>query len=155
MNRFNLKAFDMQKYKIDNLENMKPIISQLANDVKIKFPLSEEKFFDIRLVLSELVMNAFKHSKSDEFVDIFLNNDYSDSEIKITVEDYGCGFDFDNVCEKTGRPKYLQQRRKGYQAGKRTLRECYLQRNGEQRFHRHKGLNPFWFCSIFSNLNNN
>ena len=100
MNRFNLKAFDMRKYKIDNLDNMKQTISQLANDIKIKYPLSEEKIFDIRLVLSELVMNAFEHSKSDEFVDIFLNNDYSESEIKITVEDYGCGFDFEDISEK-------------------------------------------------------
>jgi len=101
MNNFNLKVFDMQQYKVDNLGNMKTVIERLTNDIKIKYSISEEKDFDIRLVLSELIMNAFKHSKHGGFVDVYLESDYNDEKIRIIVEDYGYGFDLKSVSESS------------------------------------------------------
>ncbi len=99
MNDFNLEDYNMQQYKIENLEKMKASVALLTNDIKKKHPLTEEKFFDVRLVLSELIMNAFKHSESGLFVDVFLDEDYSENEIKVIVEDYGNGFDIKEIME--------------------------------------------------------
>jgi anti-sigma regulatory factor (Ser/Thr protein kinase) len=97
MNNLSIKVLDMHKYKIDKLSNMKPIINQMTDDLKTQHPLSEEKHFDVRLVLSELIMNAFMHSKEDALVDVLMDSEYSDGKIKITVEDYGHGFDAEIV----------------------------------------------------------
>ena len=97
MNKFPINVFNMNEYKIDNLNNMKSTVAKLTEDIKEKHLLSEEKYFDIRLVLSELIMNAFKHSRKDSFVDIMLDRDFADDSIKITVEDYGQGFDMHHV----------------------------------------------------------
>ena len=101
MNNLNLKVYNMQQYKIENLDNMKAAVAQLANDIERKHHLSEEKFFDFRLVLSELIINAFKHSDRGYFVDVFLDGDYAKDEIKITVQDYGNGFDVNEVIKKS------------------------------------------------------
>ena len=90
----------MQQYKVDKLDNMKATIKQLTDDINVKYPLNEEKFFNIRLVLSELIMNAFKHSKSGDFVDVYLECDCSEDKIRIVVEDYGHGFDLKSADEE-------------------------------------------------------
>ncbi len=82
----------MMHYKVENINNMKPIISDLLDDVQEKYPLSEEKFFDVRLILSELIINAFEHSNKGSHVDVFFDDEYNSGKIKFIVEDYGYGF---------------------------------------------------------------
>lgn len=101
MNKYNSKVFDMQQYKIENLDEMKAKVALLTNDLEKNHKLSEEKYFDVRLILSELIMNAFKHRKKEYFVDVFLDDDYSQDEIQIIVEDYGEGFDYKSVIESS------------------------------------------------------
>lgn len=97
MDEINLKVFNMQQYKIENLDEMKAKVALLTNDIKRSHTLSEDKTFDVRLVITELLMNAFKHSKNDDSVDVYLDDDYSSDEIQITIEDNGEGFDVENV----------------------------------------------------------
>ncbi len=96
------KVCDMMHYKVENINKMKPTISNLLDEVQGKYQLSEEKFFDVRLVLSELIMNAFEHSNKGGHVDVFFDDEFNNDKIKFVVEDYGYGFSHSEIeSEKT------------------------------------------------------
>ena len=73
--------------------------------------------FDIRLILTEVLTNAFKHgNKSDESKPIYLRCKFNIKGIEFEVEDSGEGFEFrcfteeeieENILNNSGRGLFL------------------------------------------------
>jgi len=59
-----------------------------------------EDIEDIKVAVSEAVSNCVIHAYRNSYGTIVLSAQYSESEIVITVEDFGCGIpDIDQACE--------------------------------------------------------
>ncbi len=68
----------------------------LAHLKKCKMPM--ESFFDIKLILSELFVNALNHgNRQDPEKKIFVNYVIEHDKIVFTIQDEGDGFDYLNI----------------------------------------------------------
>jgi serine/threonine-protein kinase RsbW len=77
------------RYVLYGLDHHKEVIDTIIRDIKAK-----EHYFDIRLILSEALNNAFCHgNKYDKSKPIFLSYRSDSQKVRFEVEDCGVGFD--------------------------------------------------------------
>lgn len=94
------------------LDKHKEIIDKIICDLNIY-----DHDFDIRLILTEALTNAFAHgNKNDEKKPVFLRYDYDGQYIKFEIEDSGTGYknvritddiSDDRLLEDSGRGLFL------------------------------------------------
>src|SRR5438132_1361922 len=71
--------------------------------------LSEALLFDIRLCLEEALINAMKYgNRLKEELQVRLEVECADNEIRITVEDQGEGFDVKNLKDCTDKENLMR-----------------------------------------------
>ncbi len=71
------------------LKNHKEVIDKIIKDLNLL-----EDCFDIKLILTEALTNAFKHgNKSNDKKPIYLRYIYHDTTIEFEIEDCGNGFE--------------------------------------------------------------
>ncbi len=78
------------QFTVASLEQMGPVVCQLVHQAQASRPLDEETRYYLRLVLSELITNGFKHGggqKNSVRVDV----NVEDNGVRITVDDGGAG----------------------------------------------------------------
>jgi len=84
-----------------NLEVIPTFISTLIERLK-KFPISDEEIFDIRLSLSEALINAVKHgNRMNPGLSVEVRVEIKDKELTIRIKDQGRGFDFKGLPDPT------------------------------------------------------
>ncbi len=86
------------------IENLRDTINS-AGKIRIKYivigdnvSINTDRLIEIFRIIQEVVTNAIKHSHSDE---IFIQQINSEDGINISIEDYGVGFNMDQI-ENTG-----------------------------------------------------
>ncbi len=112
MKKIYLQEIDMSQYIIKNIISIKSVITEILNDIKNEYNINEEIYFNIRLVLSELLSNSFEHNEIKKSINVWLNLNYSPKKIHIKINDFGTGFDInaikkndikENIYKKSGR----------------------------------------------------
>lgn len=77
------------EYILYGLKKYKEVIDEIVSDINIV-----EDNFDIRLILTEALANAFKHgNKNNGDKPIYLRIIYDEQGIKFEIEDSGVGFE--------------------------------------------------------------
>jgi len=90
----------MEKITIhSNITQIEEAITSILDSVN-KFDVAEETFFDIKLMLSEILVNAMTHGNLDDpGKKIFVFYKIENRKLTLTVEDEGEGFDYNNVAD--------------------------------------------------------
>jgi len=84
------------KYNITDIDEIKAVVEDLLRGVKTSRALSEEKDFQIKLVINELLVNCFKHAHADEEHPVHIDAKVEDDQLSFTVEDMGEGFEHES-----------------------------------------------------------
>lgn len=101
---------NFQRKISSELLNVKYTIMDIMNFLKISLPnLSEEDFFELKLVFSELLINAVTHGNKNDndkcvFLEIFIENKETVSAI---ICDEGVGFDYSKLLEENKKEEKL------------------------------------------------
>ncbi|WP_432408346.1 ATP-binding protein [Wukongibacter sp. M2B1] len=100
------------EYILYGLEKHKEIIDEIISNIH-----NHEHSFDIRLILTEALSNAFKHgNENDVSKPIYLKSIYNGSSIEFEIQDSGTGFESitirehisdDNLLDDYGRGLFL------------------------------------------------
>lgn len=78
-----------------DLGSVKVFLASLLKNLN-KYIKDEDLFYDIRLILNELIVNSVIHGNKENInKKVYLNIVLSDSGIKINVRDEGEGIDYD------------------------------------------------------------
>ncbi|WP_242967918.1 ATP-binding protein [Tepidibacter mesophilus] len=76
------------EFVLYGLDNYKQVIDNVINELNISHDC-----FDIKLILTESLTNAFKHgNNSDNYKPIYLRYIYNNMNIEFEIEDCGNGF---------------------------------------------------------------
>lgn len=93
---------EVQKTSVQVLDFLKPL------------RLTEGEIFDVRLCLEESLINAIKYGNAlNPDVPVHLVVEYTDTELKMTVEDRGEGFDTKRISDCTKEENLLKQSGRG------------------------------------------
>jgi anti-sigma regulatory factor (Ser/Thr protein kinase) len=84
---------------IPMLPEMELAASKTATAVAEFMKLEEDKVEEIRLALIEACLNAIEHSKSKDRK-VYINFVIHDDELEITIQDFGEGFDVEEIKEQ-------------------------------------------------------
>ncbi len=91
-----------------NLNTIQSLTGHLVYTLE-KMALDESTLFDVRLVLSELLINSYEHgNRSNQNKQIFIKLYMEPNEIVLSVQDEGMGFSIDcpdpvDLCSCSGR----------------------------------------------------
>lgn len=86
------------RYALTSINDIKIIVNDVINGVEKHITLTEERRYDITLVINELLANSFEHAGSSEKDPVWLETDLKDGCLTINITDRGYGFAYDNVC---------------------------------------------------------
>lgn len=93
------------QYIIDTLSDMRETITHILSSLSSGHNIDEAGLFNVRLVLNELITNAFLHGNACEkgrSVIVAVDRENDGSELTISVEDNGNGFDAGLAPVQTG-----------------------------------------------------
>ncbi len=76
------------------LEDIKSVVSGVIGSINSSAPLSDERRYDIALILNELLVNSFEHARPTSRNPVFVQVDMVDSILHIGVTDSGSGFEY-------------------------------------------------------------
>ena len=89
------KLHQIEGYTNSDLGSVKSFIDSIKSEL-MDYIIDEELFYDIRLILDELIINGAKHgNKCCKDKKVFLNVKLNNNEISIKVRDEGIGIDYD------------------------------------------------------------
>ena len=84
------------EYILYGLDRHKEVIDEIISELD-----TSNDNFDVRLILTEALTNAFKHgNKSSADKPIYLRTIYNKKSIKFEIEDSGTGFSSANISEE-------------------------------------------------------
>ena len=81
------------KYTIKEKIEIKSVVEHLMSDVGNNHKVSEEKDFEIRLVMNELLSNCFKYCQIGPESPVVVEYKVEEKQLHFTVSDCGTGFD--------------------------------------------------------------
>lgn len=76
------------------IDDIKPSVKSVLNCVEQRRPLSDERKYEIELVLNELLVNCFRHAHPTAELPVELAADVDDGRLFICVTDCGAGFEY-------------------------------------------------------------
>ncbi len=98
-----------------NLRSIQALTGHLIHTLE-KLSLDEATLFDLRLVLSELLINSYEHgNRANQNKQIFVKLYLEEREIVLSVRDEGAGFEIDcedptDLCSCSGRGLMIVKR---------------------------------------------
>lgn len=87
---------EYMRLRICGQQEMKDAIEMMLAFAVGRRVLSEEEYFDLRLILNELILNALQHGSRDWACATL---QVLEHEIMVTVRDHGEGFDPSGICQ--------------------------------------------------------
>lgn len=81
------------KYTVKEKAEIKTVIDLLLGDVGNTHALSEQKEFEIKLVMNELLSNCFKYCRISLESPVVVEYKVEEKQLHFTVSDCGMGFD--------------------------------------------------------------
>ncbi len=99
------------RYVLTSIEDIKQVTSSVLGVVQHHSALSEERRYDIMLVINELLVNSFEHAQPTEKTPVVFRVDIVDSELHIGVSDGGKGFEYEPKAAQTDEALYRERGR--------------------------------------------
>jgi anti-sigma regulatory factor (Ser/Thr protein kinase) len=81
-----------RRYVLTALDDIKNVTSGVIGGLSRFAPLSDERRYNIALVLNELLVNSFEHARPTSASPVFVKAEYSGGTLRIGVTDGGDGF---------------------------------------------------------------
>jgi len=73
-------------------------VNRILEIIKLNFDIDKEMYFEVKVILSELLQNAIKHGNDyDNRKKISINVWFENNSIGISVKDQGGGFDYNSI----------------------------------------------------------
>lgn len=99
----------IKRVVIKEVSDIRIAVTNVLETARVKAILSDEKEFDIKLSLNELLTNSIKYSGSGKSVLVYMLRKNS---LCCEIIDEGCGFQFENcqcaeVYQESGRGVYI------------------------------------------------
>jgi anti-sigma regulatory factor (Ser/Thr protein kinase) len=83
-----------RRYVLTALDDIKSVASGVIGGVSRQAPLSDERRYNIALILNELLVNSFQHARPTPRTPVFVHVELSGGCLRIVVTDSGAGFEF-------------------------------------------------------------
>lgn len=119
---------------------VKEVLSNIINCMEAQFPyISESDLFDLRLVYTELLINAVVHgNRGDSSKKIKLRIEINSDEIMSVIKDEGDGFDYqDTLFRENYFYDYQEEHGRGLQLVKSLTEYLYFNEVGNEiEFHK-------------------
>lgn len=106
----NIKA---KKFELDSIECLNWVSTKIIDYVKGSLCIDEKSIFNLKLILSELVINGFMHGNAgqDQLLTATVSLEDDSRIVTLTVDDGGCGFNVDSIIPVTVPPVDKEQGR--------------------------------------------
>ena len=89
---------------LTSIDDIKTVANGVIAGVGRHTALSEERRFDIALVINELLANSFEHASPSVKSPVILAAGMQGNSLCIGIKDGGEGFEFDQAMERLSRP---------------------------------------------------
>ena len=87
------------RYVLTSIDDIKAVANGVISGVGRHKALSEERRFDIALVINELLVNSFEHAQPSPDKPVILAAGINEGSLRIGVKDGGQGFEVDEALE--------------------------------------------------------
>ena len=95
---------DLRKYVLTSIEDIKTATRGILAGAGRNTALSDEKKYEITLVLNELLVNCFKYTRPSSASPVVLSTNISDGKLVIRVKDNGGGFEYETCVDDIQTP---------------------------------------------------
>jgi len=93
---------EVKELSIPSVPENIALVEKLVDELCAEYNIAEENYGNILISLTEAVNNAIVHgNKLDENKAVVLKYLTEDKTLKVTIEDQGPGFDYDNLPDPT------------------------------------------------------
>ena len=125
------------QYFLTELKDIRTVVDEVMRLIFSERRVTEEKTFQIKLVLNELLTNSFKHTKPSKSSPVKLEMELNADAISVTIQDNGCGFDTENWRKPANEwelERLYQDRGRGLLLVSQMTSELKFKRNGQEVF---------------------
>lgn len=84
----------IEKNVLTVIEDIRPSVKNVLGCVERFAPLSDERRYEIELVLNELLVNSFRHAAPSEVEPVVLTAEVESGRLILCVTDSGNGFEY-------------------------------------------------------------
>ena len=114
------------RYVLTSIDDIKRVVNGVLNGVTKHRPLTEECSFNISLVINELLVNCFEHTKPSKTSPVIFKAGIRNGLLIISVTDSGSGFEYDKICANVAADNLLKERGRGLTLVRALCQEiCY------------------------------
>jgi len=92
------------RYVLTSIDDIKTVANAVLSGVNRYASLSEERRFDIALVINELLVNSFEHAQPSSRNPVTLAAGLCGKSLCIGIKDGGKGFEVDDALERLALP---------------------------------------------------
>jgi len=82
------------RYVLTAMEDIKSVTGGVLSSVSRSTPLTDERRYNIALILNELLVNSFEHARPTPASPVYVKAETSGAVLRIGVTDGGKGFDY-------------------------------------------------------------
>ena len=100
-----------RRYVLTALDDIKSVASGVISEVSRLVSLSDERRYNITLIINELLVNSFEHARPTQRTPVFVHVEYMDGSLHIGVTDSGTGFEYTQQHTDTEGPDALLSER--------------------------------------------
>ena len=84
----------ISRFVLTALDDIKNVTGGVISGVSRRAPLSDERRYNIALIMNELLANSFEHARPTPANPVFVQAELSGDVLRIGVTDGGAGFDY-------------------------------------------------------------
>lgn len=103
----------IKRYVLTALDDIKNVTGGVIGGLSLFAPLSDERRYNISLVLNELLVNSFEHARPTPHNPVFVQAEYSGGTLRIGVTDGGEGFAYAQYAQEPEVPGIFSERGRG------------------------------------------
>lgn len=85
------------RYVLTSIDDIKRVAADVLCSVEKSAALTEERRYDITLVINELLVNSFEHARPTEQSPVVFRAGIESGQLRIGVTDGGCGFAYEMI----------------------------------------------------------
>jgi anti-sigma regulatory factor (Ser/Thr protein kinase) len=102
-----------RRFVLTALDDIKSVTGGVISGVSRSAPLSDERRYNIALILNELLVNSFQHARPTPASPVYVHAEVSDGTLRIGVTDGGAGFTHSQLDEAPDEDSLLRERGRG------------------------------------------
>ena len=82
---------------LTSIDDIKRVAADVLASVEKRAALTDERRYDITLVINELLVNSFEHARPTEQCPVVFRAGVGDGQLRIGVTDGGCGLAYEMI----------------------------------------------------------